>query len=64
MYNMDFEATRTKKKTKKKIKKISAEEFERLFDEGKEDILKYCDVKNIKVFDPKKQKLKDFIKAL
>jgi len=27
-----------------KARKISAEEFDRIFDEGKEDILQYCDL--------------------
>ena len=27
---------------------ISAEEFDRIFDEGKEDILQYCDMSSVK----------------
>ena len=29
-----------------KNKNITAEEFDKIFDEGKEDILQYCDVEN------------------
>ena len=32
----------------KETKTISAEEFDKIFDEGKEDVLQYCDLNNIR----------------
>lgn len=37
---------------KKKMNKISAEEFDKKFDEGKEDILQYADLKSAKMVHP------------
>lgn len=36
-------------------KKISAEEFDRIFDEGKEDIMEYLDLENAEVIHPVRQ---------
>lgn len=45
-----------KKKTKK-IKKISIEELDRKFDEGKEDVLQYFDEKSTRVVPPLIQRI-------
>lgn len=37
---------------KRREKKITAEEFDKKFDEGKEDILKYADLKSVRVDYP------------
>ncbi|MEP6663344.1 MAG: hypothetical protein ABJC04_06725 [Verrucomicrobiota bacterium] len=37
---------------KKRIKKITAKQFDKLFDEGKEDILQYCDLTKAKLVKP------------
>lgn len=36
-------------------KKISAEEFDRIFDEGKEDIMEYLDLDSAEVIHPSRQ---------
>ena len=33
---------------KNKLETISAEEFDRIFDEGEEDILQYCDLNSVR----------------
>jgi hypothetical protein len=40
-----------------KTKKISAEEFDRIFDEGKEDILQYFDMENAVRLGDEQQKI-------
>lgn len=40
------------KKSRKKPKRITAEEFDRIAEEGKEDLMKYMDPKSIKVVPP------------
>lgn len=45
------------KKKSKKSKTISAEEFDRIFDEGKEDILQYTDPKSTRVVPPLIQRI-------
>ena len=42
---------------KKKAKKISAEEFDKKFDAGKEDILQYTDPKSTRVVPPSVQRI-------
>ena len=42
---------------KKKPKKISTEEFDKKFDEGKEDILKYTDPESTRVVPPVIQRI-------
>jgi hypothetical protein len=38
-------------------KSISAEEFDKIFDEGKEDILQYCDLDHIRRPEHEQQKV-------
>jgi len=39
------------------MKKISATEFDRIFDDGKEDVLQYCDLTAVRKVNPKPKRV-------